>query len=216
VFSLILKDLLPQWKSKAMLPGVISILAGCYFLHSGMMLAVFMLFIPTYTSYTYASAYDYKYNQERFFLSLPVSRTQWVIARYLSALVVFAVSLIVAGGVGLLGLALSLPFAPPSLGVIALECLILSFYLGIAFPAYFKLGYVKSRWVNFVVMILVAIVSSALSGVSEVSGAVGAADAGILTSKIDPGLIVFGLAASLAAMAASLGISLIIFRKREF
>lgn len=232
--SLILKDLLPQWKSKGMVTGLICVVAAAYFAKSGSSVAAVLLFVPAYYAASYSSMYDYRYNQERFFLSLPVTRPEWVASRYLSILVYFAAALALSVAFGLAARAAGLPFAPPSLPLAASAFAAASFYLALSLPAYFALGYERYKWLNFIIMIASAVISSIAQ---EAAKAIQANSANVAATTIANGSLataptvampaampvemppVASLAAigiGIAALALSCLVSVRLFSKREF
>jgi len=155
MLNLILKDLLVLKKEKtAFIVLILCISIGALFPQNpGFASVEFLLGI--YLIMVYANAFDYKYNAEIMINSLPLSRSGIVNARYLSALVdallMYAVIFVAGSIIMLLG------FRGENVNVMAaafrfllfslfLLCINISFFL----PVYFKLGYLKSRWANFI------------------------------------------------------------------
>lgn len=230
-----MKDLVPQWKSKGMLTGIICVVAAAYFAGTGSSVAAVFLFVPAYYAASYSSMYDYRYNQERFFLSLPVTRPEWVVSRYLSILAYFAAALCLAAVAGLAGSIAGLPLAPPSNALAASAFAATAFYLAFSLPVYFALGYERYKWLNFVIMILSAVISSiAQETAKAIHGAAGlgataalggttlplAQPAAALSPALSPALTpveslaVVGI--GIVALAISYLASIRAFSKREF
>jgi len=186
--------------------------------------AIFLLFFPVYWATAYSNAYDYKYGAEAVLSSLPLPRAGIVGAKYLLSLAValIAVVLALAGGL-LLGL------AGPKAGAGRLEpgFLLAAFGLcnlfsAIALAAYFRFGYMKSRWIVIILFVLPSVAIGTFSGSS--GGAVGAAAgvagvagvaalSGFFSGLAAPALLV---GASLAALALSCLYSSAVFARREF
>lgn len=208
--TLVYKDLLAMIRSKAVVPSLLCMAAGLVAMHSGSPVGLFLLFMPTYYFAAYSGMYDFKYAQERFFLSLPVSRNSWVLSRYLSCLLVAFASLALAVAAGSAGSLLRLPVRAPGALDSSLVVLTACLTCGLSLPFQFRLGYEKTRWINFVVMIAN---SSAVSIVRELSRS----ERGIVTIGISEWAAAACIAAAGTALAAvSYAVSCAFFSRREF
>jgi len=130
-------------------------------------------------------SYEGFYKTERLFASLPVSRRELVISRYLSSLLAILAAIAVSGIVGWL---VSMLHIRPETAVISLAdgaaaFLISSCLLFGYLPVYFKLGYLRSRMLNIAVFAALGLVLAGFSllldavgiSISEVSAAAAAA-----------------------------------------
>ena len=214
MFSLVYKDLLPQWKSKGMLTGLICVIAGLFFAHSGSPVAAVLFYVPTYYAASYAAMYDYKFAQERFFLSMPVSRAEWVVSRYLSILAYFVGAIAIGVALGNLASLLGLPFSPPGFELCATAFAATAFYIGLSLPLYFRLGYERYKWLNFILMILSAIVSSAKQAIDGASINASLPVTIVISTSPTASLAIIGASALFLALSCALSVRE--FSKREF
>jgi len=155
MIHLILKDLQVQKREKTIFIVLFLSLCIAGILPHNPGLASVQLLLGVYLLIVYANAYDYKYNAEIMINSLPLARRQVVLAKYLSAVIfalfMLSVSIPVSfifnylgiAGSGGLNLTLSVRF-------ILIALFFVTVYLSIFFPVYFKLGYMKARWANFI------------------------------------------------------------------
>ncbi|MBO8158167.1 ABC-2 transporter permease [Thermosyntropha sp.] len=153
MYNLILKDFLLQKKTFlfAFLYVAVMVIA---FRDYGDVASIIVL---SYAMLLTACAYDDKSKADMVLNSLPLKRDTIVWARYLSVYV-FALSMMVF--YALLYWVISILPLPVHLaklsGVKAIAALLIIGFLGsIYFPFYFKLGYMKSRLVNFIVFFLI-------------------------------------------------------------
>lgn len=151
MFNLVLKDILIQRKT-AFFPLVYAIVFIFMFQSTGNPAMIFVA-IPSVVAYMllmYACGYDDKNKSEMVFNSLPIKRKDIVIAKYLSTVVFVLIGLAIA-----IGFTTILKFSGYAkfnrfmgiediIGVIASVTILSSIY----FPIYFKLGYLKSRYIN--------------------------------------------------------------------
>lgn len=155
MLQLILKDLQVQKREKTIFIALfLSLCIGGIFPHN-LGLAGIQLLLGVYLLIVYANAYDYKYNAEIMINSLPLARRHVVRAKYLSAVIfalfMLAVSIPVSFAFAYFGLAGTSGMNPAvMLRFILIALFLASVYLSIFFPIYFKLGYMKSRWANFI------------------------------------------------------------------
>jgi len=185
--------------------------------------AIFLLFFPVYWATAYSNAYDYKYGAETVLSSLPLPRAGVVGAKYLLALAValIAVLLALAGG---LALALAGPAAAAKAGAGRLMpgFLLAAFGLcnlfsAVALAAYYRFGYMKYRWMVVILFVVPSVAIGTFTG-SSGGAAVGGADSvaalsGFFSGLAAPAILV---AASLAAMALSCLYSSAVFARKEF
>jgi len=160
MFQLVLKDLRVQKREKTFFIVILlSCCMGFIFPHNPA-LASLQLLLGVYLLLVYANAFDYKYNAEIMLNSLPLGREQVVKAKYISALffslIIFIISLLVGVSVSLAGTSGATGLS----GLIIIQFLFLSLfllaiYLTIFFPIYFKFGYLKARWANFIALFVI-------------------------------------------------------------
>ncbi len=119
--------------------------------------AYFASFMTAYMMVNYLNAYDFRYKTEVLFRSLPVRGELIVGSRYVSILAFLTgpIALIL-----LLRLIMCLAGIFPIGELARPEFLVQVFCIGIVYfsiflPFYYKLGYMKCRWVNFIGMIFV-------------------------------------------------------------
>jgi ABC-type transport system involved in multi-copper enzyme maturation permease subunit len=220
VFSLLLKDLLPQLKLRFTWFSPLFVALGCLLCHQGSAWAYFILFIPTYYLVIYADSYDYKFNQEHFFLSCPIARWQWVLSKYALPLISLVLTVALAFIIGWIGGLLGAPLSIPSPGTLSLLLVTTALYLGVYFPFTFKLGYGKSRWVNFIAIAIGGAIAGSTVAVQEQLALPqgGYSLSGIMAHVLrGSSLSLLWLAlVSLIILTVSFFISSALFRRREF
>jgi hypothetical protein len=230
MFQLVLKDLKVQKGEKTIFIALFLSLCISGIIPHSPGLASIQLLLGVYLMIVYANAYDYKYNAEIMINSLPLDRKQIVRAKYLSAI---CFSLI------MIGVALPASAILSHTGIIGdkqinltviVRFLMTSFfflciYLSIFFPVYFKLGYLKSRWANFLSFFIIF----GLIGFSGSQGAEIPQHAGML-QKVDllerflgilagnASIWIYGELAILGLffLYISMQISKVIYSKKEF
>ena len=179
--------------------------------------AVFLLFFPVYWATAYSNAYDYKYGAEAVLSSLPLPKAGIVGAKYLLALAVSSIAVVLAFLGGLL-----LGLAGPGAGRLRPGFLLAAFGLcnlfsAIALAAYFRFGYLKSRWIVIILFVVPSVAIGTFTG-SSGGAATGGTDSLAALSGFFSGLaapaILFG--ASLGALALSCLYSSVVFARKEF
>ena len=154
MFSLIYKDFLLQRGTKSffylILMPVISALAA-----SQSTLYILLLYLAgSYVYINSANAFDDKYRAERILLSMPVRRRTIVGAKYMGILLYLAGYIVtVALLSGVFGRLLKTGVYVSFSSIIDLIT-ITAVYYSILFPLNFKQGYQKSRWANYISMIV--------------------------------------------------------------
>jgi ABC-2 type transport system permease protein len=162
MFNLIMKDIRVQRKDKTIFMFLILNIVNVFIFQNNYATTVLLCFLSIYLLEVYANAYDFKYNSELMINSLPINRKVVVAAKYLSVFVFFICAILITLIVGSL-----LQFIAPNLvsktigiSTIFIEFFIICTYFSIFFPLYYKLGYLKSRWVNFIIMAVMGSLSS--------------------------------------------------------
>lgn len=115
-------------------------------------------------------AYEEKSKGDILINSLPVSRIEIVIARYLSLLVFSIFAIIAMAVVGLAINSTGLPIKISPLGIldIASIYIVLTLMYSIYMPIYYKFGYIKSRFVSIILYIALFAVSGLVSGIMQI------------------------------------------------
>lgn len=129
--------------------------------------STFFLVFITYMFVNYLNSYDYTYQGDRFVNAFPVSRREVVESRYASVLILAGGFLLLAYGLRTVFWAFGYPYVGDVVNILQLTIVIfaISLYYGIMLPLYFKLGYEKMRWMNFIALIVVSVTSSILGAV---------------------------------------------------
>ncbi|MGE4282479.1 MAG: ABC-2 transporter permease [Clostridia bacterium] len=150
MFNLILKDILIQKKQIvfAMLYIIFLVFAfqsmGPAMFPAGVVAMTYMLIITS-------CAYEDKNNSYMILNSLPIKRSQIVLARYISAVIFLTIAIL---AYAVISQVISISGIPLKTYPITLEYFLgalFSFSLmnAIYFPIFFKVGYMKARFVNF-------------------------------------------------------------------
>jgi len=167
MFNLIMKDIRIQRKDKTVFMFFILNILNIFLFQNNYATTILLCFLSIYLLAVYANAYDFKYNSELMINSLPVNRKVVVAAKYLSVFLFLICAILITLIVGSL-----LHFITPNLvsktiniNTIFIEFFIVCTYFSIFFPFYYKLGYLKSRWVNFIIM---AVMGSLISFTNEI------------------------------------------------
>ena len=124
--------------------------------------STFFLVFVTYIFVNYLNSYDYMYHGDQFLNAFPVSRAEVVESRYASVLLLSGGFFCLAYGLRAIMWALGYPYANGIVSFPQLTIVILAvaLYYGLMLPLYFKLGYERLRWLNFIALIAVSVVSS--------------------------------------------------------
>jgi len=156
MFNLILKDILIQ--KRTFIFGIFYILILILsFQQVGSPMFLTSVIAFSYIIIQSACAYDDKNKSDVLLNSLPLNRDTIVISRYISTFVFAAISVVyyilLTGVIKLL----RLPFKtyPVSIEGIIGALFALTFLSGVYFPIFFKMGYIKSKMVNFVLFFAV-------------------------------------------------------------
>ncbi|ATW25194.1 ABC-2 transporter permease [Candidatus Formimonas warabiya] len=151
MLSLVLKDILVQ-KKTVLFSFAYILFVIIAFQHMGNAMFPAAIVAFNYLVVLTSCTYDEKNKSDVFINSLPITRAQVVRSKYLSVLVFFTMGLLcylaVAGIVHLLGLPIQ-AYPVSWEGLISAMAGVV-FVNGIYLPVFFKVGYVKSRMLNFV------------------------------------------------------------------
>lgn len=217
MYHLILKDLLIQKKTVAV--SFVYILFFIFvFQQEGSYVSAIVAF--TYMLAMTACAYDDKNNSDIMVNSLPIRRTQVVLAKYLSVYVYMAMGTIAYVLIIALirNAGISVTTYPITLENFVGALMAVTLMMGIYFPIFFKLGYIKSKFLPFVLFVAFFAGISALGKLVEESlhqpWAQGVYR--FLTSQSDTTAPLMLLAGVLVLTLISYSLSLQFYRNREF
>lgn len=156
MLQLIVKDMLIL--KKTLLLGLFYIIlmvvamqsSGTAMLPAGVMALTYILVMT-------ACAYEDKSKADVLLNSLPLGRSSIVMAKYLSVFVYAALGVIyymlVTGIINAAGIPLrTYPVTPEGLGGALFA---VSFIISIYFPAFFKMGYIRSKFINFIMFFVI-------------------------------------------------------------
>jgi len=137
-------------------------------------LFVIMPFIAgSYLYIVYANALDDKFKTEKSLLSMPIKRSQIVTAKYLGILFYLTAFYGIITILSILFVFIIPGYSNTSLlstGHLVQFLLVGSLYYSIFFPIYFKVGYQKSRWANYISMVVsLGFLTAATKGLSSVA-----------------------------------------------
>lgn len=157
MFNLVIKDVKVQKKDKSLFLFILLNISNVFIFQKNYGISLFICFISIYLLTVYANAYDFKYNSELMINSMPVNRKIVVSAKYLSVFLFFICASIIT-----IILCSILHIVLPGLvknminaDAVIIEFFIISIYYSIFFPVYYKFGYMKSRWANFIIMMII-------------------------------------------------------------
>lgn len=223
MLTLVYKDFLLQRGAKSFIYMLVMPVVSAFAFSTDALYVIMPYIAGSYLYIVYANALDDKYKSENIFISMPVKRSSIVGAKYLG---MFAYMIVFLAAVSVLSLLIRL-FVPGfeavttiSWSLIVQFIIIAAVYYGILFPLYFKLGYIKSRWVNYIAMIFSAgIYITATKGMTAFTG--------IEIASLQASLMFFtGLdvhvwnivlpVLSAVITAASLQLSVSFYSRREF
>ncbi|KAA5806217.1 ABC-2 transporter permease [Thermoanaerobacterium thermosaccharolyticum] len=148
MYSLLLKDILVQ--KKQFLYGILLAAVYSFAFGSDNLDGVLTVFVFPYIFVLTAASYEEKNKAEMILISLPIKRSLLVMEKYVSVFLfaaLGAIEYIIVVGIGNL---FQLPIKFSTLTIEAVLIFGLAMYYGIYLPLYFKFGYLKTRWVNFV------------------------------------------------------------------
>jgi len=219
MFNLILKDILIQ--KKTFLFGAVYIMIIILsFQQIGSPMVPASIIALTYVMTQYACAYDDKNKADMLLNSLPLGRDTVVAARYLSTFVFLAIAvvyyIVLAGIISVLRLPVRV--YPVSFEDIA-GCLFSSIVMtSIYFPVFFKVGYIKSRMVNFVLFYGLFFVGGMLVPelVKDKNSELAKWTTRLFSNQWDVHIIAGAFIITILFLSASYMLSLKFYRNREF
>lgn len=126
----------------------------------------------TFTAYflvTLILSFDYKNNSETLMLSLPVTRKQLVISRYVSLLIISVLSIVLVLFIGLIAIQVGYLTFNLSETIDGILLGLTSFFVisFLVLPIYFKWGYRKASILNVSVFLIIFIAQSAFASLLQ-------------------------------------------------
>ncbi|MBI9101604.1 MAG: ABC-2 transporter permease [Spirochaetales bacterium] len=223
MFTLVYKDFLLQRGAKSFVYMLVMPVVSAFAFATDLLYVILPFIAGSYLYIVYANALDDKYRAEKMFIAMPVKRSTIVVAKYMGIFCYLVVFLLAVSILSFLIKA----FIP---GYSDMETFTMEhfvqfltidvIYYGVFFPLYFKLDYQKSRWVNYIAMLLSAgLYTLATKGLSTiVNREIVSLQASLeYLSGIQAGLWnIFLPLLSILAIAASIRLSLFYYRRREF
>lgn len=214
ILHLVRRELLVQ---KGQRIAVIPVLLGAsaaVMLPNSPAFAVATVIMAVYFMAVYVNAYDFKYNAELGYRSLPVRRSTLVVSRYVTVLVltaaVLAISVLVSLILNRTGLlSVSYGWTGPLLCLSLFGSML---YFALFFPLYFQLGYMKSRWANYFAML---IVYALLGTLQEFLPAAEEPTALVMTEMLKSPMLLVGLLGGITVFTLSMAVSIKIYSKKE-
>jgi len=223
MLTLVYKDFLLQRGTKAFLYMLAMPVLSAFAFSSDLLYVILPYIAGSYLYIVYANALDDKYNSEKVFISMPIKRSTIVGAKYFG---MFAYMLGFIAVIGLLSFIIRMIIPGfediPVLSWSQIVQLVTvgAMYYSILFPLYFKLGYQKSRWINYFAMIFSAgLYALATKGITSITGTdISSLQAALeFLTGIQIGIWnIFLPLFSAAAVAVSVRLSVIFFSRREF
>ena len=200
MYTLIKKDFLIQ-KRNLLLSVVISVLFLAVWTNYNLMISTIMI---SYMLVFGASAFEDKNNSDKFLVSLPISKTKIVFAKYLSVYVFAAYAFVLNVLLITIFDVLRFPIttAPATIQEILAAIGLLTVYVSIALPIIFKFGFAKSRMITFI------LIFALVFGISYVPETFLPTDESFMIDMLATGILML--------LSVSIWLSLHIYRRREF
>lgn len=218
MYHLIKKDFLLQKKSL-----LIAVLLTIFFSFSfsemgsaGLTLSVLAI---TYMLVLGASAIEDKTNSDKFLVSLPITRGKIVLAKYLSVYVFAAFAILLNGLINfILENFLRLPQGtiPLTADGILGSVVAVTLLCVISFPLIFKLGYIKSKTINFVLFFIVMFGGSSFIHKLSQTGLFSENNLKLVAESSRFAITAVILAATFIILLISCLVSLTFYKNREF
>jgi len=216
LIHLVRRDLMVHKRERSLVVPALLCVAAAIFLESTPGFAVGLITTVVYHVVVYTNAYDFKYNVQLGYRSLPIPRASLIVSRYLSALLIFilstAISILASAAVRTAGL-----FNVTrgwTLSLVALAFCTVGLYFSVYFPIYFRLGYMKSRWATYFLLLSLYTGLGALQGLGAQVGG-GAVTAQIFSGAVDAPVLAAAVLGTSAVLALSMFVSIKIDQGRE-
>jgi len=223
MLSLVYKDFLLQRGAKSFIYMLVMPVISTFAFSGDILYGIMPYIAGSYLYIVYANALDYKYNSEKMLTAMPVGRNTIIGAKYLGVLLYLTAFLAVISILSILSrlfMADTVQVSPFTWHHIVQFLFIATLYYGIFFPIYFKVGYQKSRWANYLALLAAAgLFTLATRGVSTITGTEIISLQASLTSLTGQGEKLWNTALpifSAVIISASMYVSARFYHKREF
>lgn len=219
MFGLMLKDFLLIRRERTFILMVAVSFLSYAALSSSPALALLMAALPAYAVVGWCGAYDFKYRADTFLNLLPASRSEVVGSRYLLALAIWMISMLMASAgwlvariAGIGPPAAPLGFSAVVLGVVMILC-------GVYLCSYYLFGYQSARWANTIVFASIGLVGGAVGafrGGPGASGLAGTVTADLVFGEAPPPIYAAVLGAGCVVFFLSFQAARTRYRRAEF
>jgi ABC-type transport system involved in multi-copper enzyme maturation permease subunit len=223
MLSLVYKDFLLQRGAKPFIYMLVMPVISSFAFSGDILYGIMPYIAGSYLYIVYANALDDKYNSEKMLAAMPVGRNTIIGAKYLGVflyLAAFLVVMFILSNVSRLFMTNAAQLSPLQGHHIVQFLFIASLYYGVFFPVYFKVGYQKSRWANYLALLAAAgLFALATKGMSTITGTEITSLQASLTALTGLGEKLWTTVLPLLS-AAIIGVSMVLstrfYRKREF
>lgn len=213
MIGLMIRDLMALRK-RILLAGACCIVLTIGLRSIGEFALVPAVLIAVYFVLVSAFEYDDKYKVDGTFLSLPIRRRSLVLVRYLEVLVLTVSVVLIYILVTLLLNLCSPEMSPAGVLMPATAFLIASLISGLYMPIIYRLGYVKAKIYNMVILLAFSMIPAAVMMLGKPGGEMNMPLWRATTSK---GLIAaLMFAAAIVILIVSCLLSIQLYRKRNF
>lgn len=214
IIHLIRRELLLQKRQRSAFIAVLLGAASAVMLPNSPTFAVATVIMAVYFMTVYTNAFDFKYNAELGYRSLPVSRSTFVISRYVTVLVITGAVLAVSAAVSFVfkqtgWLDVSYTWTWPLLCLSIGSSMV---YFALFFPLYFQLGYMKSRWANYIAMLTVYGLLGTLQGYLPTADKPAVV---VMSELLKSPVLIVGLLGGLVVFGLSISLSVKIYSRKE-
>lgn len=160
-----------------------------------------------------AGMLEEKTNGDKLLVSLPIRKNTIVMSKYVSVYVFAAYALLVNFIIRMLANLFQIPHFsfPFTLEAVASTFIAVTLIFSLSFPLIFKVGFMKSRLTNYVVLFAFLFGGHAIAG--QLSNGAGI---DFSLARSDTGLTILVVLALLIIVIASFSLSLAFYRRREF
>lgn len=223
MFNLIIKDIAIQKREKTFWIVIFLSIANAFVFPKNPGFGILIPFISVYLIMVYSNAYDFKYKSEIMFNSMPVKKKNLVLAKYLSVFFVMGVSMLITFIINNILIVAGVYYISITafVNTIFIEIFLISIYYSAFLPLYYKFGYIRSRWFNFIFM---GLITAVFTIINDLKNGTAEADTPQSFQSLIVGLTGSGtlvqnsimLLAAIILILISLMISTEIYIKKEF
>ncbi|RJE47411.1 MULTISPECIES: ABC-2 transporter permease [unclassified Dehalobacter] len=225
MWRIILKDLMVQKSNIFIILFLCISISGTMYRSPG--IAGVQLLLGVYFMLIYANSYDFKYNGEIMINSLPINRKEIVLAKYLSAIVYALIIMVIIIPESMILYLFNFPGLTGGIqGIVSflgIVVLLLSLYISIYLPLYYRLGYMRSRWANFISMFVIFGLIGAVGQLTKMpADELETTSQGleqlimILNGYADPVIYLMMLVVGIVLLVLSFKVSVRIYKNKDF